>query len=144
MDFACNGVCILSKDEYLSKLDTLINDETKFKMVPKSTRKNARHQIFRRQEVIKSTIKEHFSKTSSEGLIKTLLPSGKGTGKLYGLCKVHETDFLLRPIVSMVNTPEYALAKHLDTLIKPHIPDEFSTSSNVEFLQRLRDFNVKE
>ena len=46
----------------------------------------------------------------------------------------------MRPIVSMINTPEYKLAKHLDNVIKPHIPDEYLVTSNKEFLKRLREF----
>ena len=39
-----------------------------------------------------------------------LIPSGSKHGKLYGLVKVHNNDTPLRPVVSMVGTPEYKLA----------------------------------
>ena len=43
----------------------------------------------------------------------------------------------------MVNTPVYNLAKYLDSLIKPSIPDNFSINSNSEFLEKLKKFQHK-
>ena len=54
-----------------------------------------------------------------------LIPNGSKPGKLYGMAKVHKPDIPLRRIASMISTPEYKLAKFLDGLIKPHIPDRF-------------------
>ena len=60
------------------------------------------------------------------------------------MCKAHKKDFPLRPIVSMINTAEYKLAKYIDNLIKPYIPDRYSVTSNIKFLERLKEFNIKE
>ena len=60
-------------------------------------------------------IKRYFKKI--EGYEK-LIPSGSKPGKLYGMAKIHKTDIPLRPVVSMVGTPEYNYAKYLDSLIK--------------------------
>jgi len=48
----------------------------------------------------------------------TLILSGSKLDKLYGLVKVHKNGVPLRPVVSMVGTPEYNLIKYLDNLIK--------------------------
>ena len=48
------------------------------------------------------------------------ISSGSSPGKLYGTVKVHKPNFLARPVVSMVNTPKYSLAKFLDDMIKPY------------------------
>ena len=45
----------------------------------------------------------------------------------------------LRPVVLMINTPEYKLAKFLDGLIKPHIPDRFLLHSTEHFIDSLRN-----
>jgi len=66
-------------------------------------------------------VKKYLNKINSEQLSK-LTPSGSTPGKLYGMVKVHKTNFPLRPVVSMINTPEYELAKYLDNLIKPYVP----------------------
>ena len=41
----------------------------------------------------------------------------------------HKEGCPLRPVVSMVNTSEYFLAKYLDSFIQPTIPNSFSVSS---------------
>ena len=63
-------------------------------------------------------------------LIQKLVPSGSASGKIYGLVKVHEKDNKLRPVVSMVGTPEYKLAKFLDKIIKPYIPNNYMFGIN--------------
>ena len=40
----------------------------------------------------------------------------------------------------MVGTPEYKLAKYLDNLIKPHIPDTYLLKSTDDFIERLEQF----
>ena len=46
----------------------------------------------------------------------------------------------LRPVVSMVDTPEYNLAKYLDYMIKPYIPDTHLLRSTEDFFERLKQF----
>ena len=45
----------------------------------------------------------------------------------------------MRPVVSMVGTPEYKLAKYLDNLIKPHIPDTYLLRSTENFIEKLKE-----
>ena len=66
------------------------------------------------------------------------MPSGSHIGKQYGIAKVHEANVLLRPVVSMVRTPEYKLAKYLDNLIKPQNPDTYFQRSTENFIERLK------
>ena len=40
----------------------------------------------------------------------------------------------------MVGTREYKLAKYLDNLIKPHIPDTYLLKSTDDFIERLKQF----
>ena len=39
----------------------------------------------------------------------------------------------------MINTPEYGLAKWLDSLIKPYIPTQHTVDSTKQFIRRLKD-----
>ena len=55
----------------------------------------------------------------------SLIPTGSVPGKLYGLIKVHKKDNSAKPVVSMINTPEYKLARFLDSIIKPHVPNSY-------------------
>ena len=138
-----NGVCVLDREEYLSKLDAIVMDESKFVVVEQSRRRNARHPIFRKQENINDSIKTHVKRYVPE-VAKGLSASGCTVGKLYGTCKVHKSNYPVRPIVSMINTPEYKLAKYLDMLIKPNLPMKYSVKSNTEVLKRLEEFDFQE
>ena len=64
--------------------------------------------------MIKQNFKPHIDKKTYNSLIT----GGDSTGKLYGTCKVHKKDYSLRPIISMLNTPLYKLAKYLDITIE--------------------------
>ncbi len=41
--------------------------------------------------------------------------------RLYGLPKIHKQEVPLRPIVSAIGSPTYALSKYLCSLLRPHI-----------------------
>ena len=48
----------------------------------------------------------------------------------------------MRPVISMVGTAEYRLAKYLDTFIKPCINTSHTVSSTSEFIEKLQSFNL--
>ena len=50
------------------------------------------------------------------------------------------TNVPLRPVVSMVDIPEYNLAKYLDDIIKPYSPDTHLLRSAEDFFERLQQF----
>ena len=67
-------------------------------------------------------IKDHLS--TSE--YRTLYPSGSAPGKFYGTAKKHKIpvngtvdDLPLRPIISIVGTTSYHLAKYLAKMLTP-------------------------
>ena len=74
--------------------------------------------------------------------MSNILPTGSQPGKLYGMCKVHKEGYPLRPVISMLNSPEYKLAKYLDNFIKPNIPISFSCDSTDLFLDNLKAFSI--
>ena len=90
--------------------------------------------------MIKQNLKPFIDKKTYNNLIT----GGNSTGKLYGTCKVHKTDYPLRPIVSMLNTPSYKLAKYLDVTIKHHIPKQYCVENNKEFLEKLSKYERKD
>ena len=59
-----------------------------------------------------------------------------------GLCKVLKENFPMRPVVSMINTPEYKLSKYLDAYIKPNIPKRYMLNSTNEFLDKINNFSL--
>ena len=53
------------------------------------------------------------------------MPSGSASGKIYGLVKVHKKNNPLRSVVSTVGTSEYEVAKLLEKIIQPYIPNKY-------------------
>ena len=130
-----NGIAILKTEDYYNKLDKIVNDTSKFMEV--KLQDKAVHPLIQKENSISYYIKRYLKKV--DGYAR-LIPSGSKPGKLYGLAKIHKNNVPLRPVVSMVDTPEYHLAKYLDNLIKPHIPDSYLLKSTDDFIQRLSKF----
>ena len=72
--------------------------------------------------------------------MRQLLSSGSIPEKLYGLIKTHKPGNPARPVISMIGSPEYELAKFLDYLIRPYIPDIYMLRFSQEFVETLKNF----
>ena len=48
----------------------------------------------------------------------------------------------LRPVISMIGTPQYGLAKYLDSVIKPYIFSSCMTSSSTEFVEAMKGLTL--
>ena len=79
------------------------------------------HPIIKNEDKIKSFLYRNIKSYIDEEVYDDITPSGSQPGKLYGLCKVHKNGNPMRPVVSMIGTAEYELAKYLDEFIKPNI-----------------------
>ncbi|XP_068235641.1 uncharacterized protein [Palaemon carinicauda] len=62
-----------------------------------------------------------------------------GPGYLYGNVKTHKQGNPLRPIISQCPTPTYQLAKRVNAILTPYVPDHYSVASSAEFLGRIKD-----
>ena len=124
----------MNTEDYYGKLDEIVNDKSKFAELKEEEGIKA---IIQKETSITYYNKKYMKKV--EGYAK-LIPSGSKPGKLYGKAKVHKSNVPLRPIVSMVDTPEYSLAKYLDNVIKSYIPDTHLLRSTEDFLERLKQF----
>ena len=131
-----NGIVILDSTQYFNKLDDIVYDSSKFEIVPVD--RNKKHPVIKREEHIARFLKSNLKVHMPENVYDKLVPSGSSPGKIYGMVKVHKKDYPLRPVVSMLNTPEYNLAKFLDDIIKPNIPKSFMVDSSINFLDELK------
>ena len=86
---------------------------------------------------------KRYFKSYGKNVVEQLIPSGSSPGKLYERIKVHKKDNPTRPVVSAINTPEYQLAKFLNKLIKPYIPNKFMLDFSQEFINKRKCFAPK-
>lgn len=128
-----NGVAILNSGDYYRKLDNIIEDKTKFIEINHNL-KNV-HPCLQKESSISYYVRKYLKKIENSS---SLIPSGSQPGKLYGMAKIHKQNVPLRPVVSMIQTPEYHLAKFLDSIIKPYIPDKYLLRSTEEFIEKLK------
>ena len=133
-----NGVVILDSDDYYQKLDSIVLDKSKFKEIPVNPKKS--HPIIAKENSIIRVLNRYVKPFIPSEIFSKIYPSGSQPGKIYGLCKVHKKDHPLRPVVSMIGTAEYSLAKYLDSVIKPCIPDKYMLQSTASFIDRLKAF----
>ena len=119
------ALVLISTDEYNNKLDAILNDDTKFKRI-------SRNPI----EEIKRETNKIIERVNASSNAARLPPiSGDyEPGYLYGTIKTHKNGNPLRPIISQIPTPTYALAKKLNNLLTPYIPNKFSIKSSIDFL----------
>ena len=138
-----NGLVLIDKNTYITKLNNILNDETKFTKVRFNKRNKELDYLLKKQNEIKVFLEELESKgVLSAGECKILNPSGSQPGVLYGLCKVHKGSDgqspPFRPILSAINTPSYKIAKFLVPLLSDLIKNKFVSKDSFNFAQNVR------
>ena len=99
------------------------------------------HPIISKKKSVTYFIRKYLKNYDSE-VIRKLIPSGSTPGRIYGLVKVHKNNYPLRPVISMIDSPEYELAKFMDSLIKPLVPNKYMLNSTDDFLMKLNNSNI--
>ena len=132
-------VVILDSHDYYAKLDCIISDSSKFHEINQDTKV---YPIINKEKFINYYVKKYIKSYGSE-TVKNFILKGSSPGKMYGLIKVHKNNNPTRPVISMIGTPEYQLAKFLDSIIKSYIPDSYILHSTDHFLDELNNFKFK-
>ncbi|XP_023707533.1 uncharacterized protein LOC111864490 [Cryptotermes secundus] len=82
-------------------------------------------------------------KCQAEEVCQQLRPQGSRPPRLYGLPKIHKPDIPLRPIVSIIGSPTYRLAKHLAGLLSTYTGNgPHHISNSMEFVHTLDSLHV--
>ena len=115
------GRAILDSSDYYSKLDFIVYNQSKFVQVNQNTKV---HPIISKEKFVTYFLRKYLKSHDSE-VIRKLILSGSKPGRIYGLAKVHKNNYPLRSVISMIDSPEYELAKFRDSLIKPLISNKY-------------------
>ena len=108
-----NGVALLNKSDYITKMNDIISDTNKFQ--PENL--DTTHKI---EKLINSKLKHMLNLSLID--MKTyieLRPRGTKMSHMYGLPKLHKPRMPMRPIVAMINSPYHKLAQWLANILKP-------------------------
>ncbi|XP_050714204.1 uncharacterized protein LOC126997250 [Eriocheir sinensis] len=119
----------MAKEEYLSKMDSILSDTSKFKKI----RWNPTDDI---KKKINATCRAINIATKSTRFPK--LTGEFSPGYAYGNVKTHKTGNPLRPIISQIPTATYTVAKKLNEILAPYTPMSHALTSTNDFLEILR------
>ena len=128
---------MLNSEDYYSKLDHIIDNPTKFIKVNTDGKV---HPIIAKENSINYYINKYL-KSYDNSITSKIVSIGSAPGKLYETIKVHKQGNPARPVVSMIDTPEYNLAEFVDQIIKPYIPNQFMLDSTFHLLDKLKEFS---
>ena len=124
---------LIPTEEYISKINNILSDSSKFTPITRNPTDDIKT---RANKIIRSI-------NAKRGENKLPLLTGEyGVGYCYGNVKTHKTGNPLRPIISQIPAPTYNLAKHLNSLLTPFIPSDYSLASPTDFLDLLKESNA--
>ncbi|XP_068229086.1 uncharacterized protein [Palaemon carinicauda] len=121
---------LINTHEYHDKLDTILAGQTKFERLTCNPVEEIKREANRPIEAIN---------VATNAVHLPMISGHYGPGYLYGNVKTHKQGNLLQPIISQCPTPTYQLAKKLNTILTPYVPDQHCVASSAEFLERIKD-----
>ena len=134
-----NGVVILNRSDYTSKMDAVLNDETKFKLLTSDPVKATLNQENKLRNFLKELKREN---AITDELYEKLCPTGSRPGILYGLPKVQKVNLPLRPILSALGTHSYNLAKYLVSYLREISVGQYTITDTFSYVEELRNLDL--
>ena len=136
-----SGVVILNTTDYISKMDLILNDSTKFvKLGPAQSEDNT--------ETIEDDIRTFICKLLeckqiSKEVHELIRPMGSIRPRLYGLPKTHKNGVPLRPILSMIKSAQHKLAQWLNVVLEPVLEtfSSYCVKDSFSFANLIREKN---
>ena len=136
-----NAVVIINKCDYISKIEAILSDKTKFEI--NSIEINSinllkltvslENKIYRYLCEIKPILE-----TNGKSLLD-LQPSGTHPGILYGVPKIHKQSVPMRPILSCTGCHNLKLSQYAAELLQPLINKSYISRDCYHFLDDLKE-----
>jgi hypothetical protein len=125
-----------NESAYKEKISDLLEPE-----VYETLSKDSMAQIERK--IRQLLIKQHKT-VFPVALKRKLSPYHNKHPHLYGLPKIHKPDIPLRPIVSSIDSPCYAMSEFLHKILTPVVGNTDSFVNNTQhFIKSIKDFNLQ-
>ncbi|CAH8682592.1 unnamed protein product [Schistosoma rodhaini] len=132
----------LNRDEYISKVISILNDSTRF--IIDNTQKDLTNATEKR--LLKKLIELLKKSLIDNHTYNELKTKESQLPYLYGLPKIHKTDILMRPIISMTKSPFHKLTRWLTRCLEPIRKKlaPYSLKDSFEFVQKLDNINASD
>ena len=138
-----SGVVIINKTDYVSKMESILHDESKFQVLgPVHSTDNTAKLESRLQRRLLKLYKDDILESA---VYEAIRPTGSLRPRMYGLPKTHKKDVPLRPILSMTGSAQHQLAKWLASILDP-VLSLYSTHcicDSFTFVESLRTSGLK-
>ena len=137
-----NGVVILNRVDYITKVNDILCDRTKFEVVQST---NEQKLVIKLEDKVNNVLR-NFKKDGSisDSFYDNCFTSGSNLGVLYGLPKVHKENCPVRPILSAYSMHNFNLGKALVPLLSHLASSQHTLRNSTEFamdLRNIRDAN---
>ena len=138
---ADKGVALVVMDtvEYIRKAKEILEDTNTYRVIdtdPTSRLKNKLVNIFRRTKAETGL---------QDNIYKKMYPTGVSPAKFYGLPKIHKKNIPLRPIVSIIGSVAYGVAKVLAEIIKPLMGcSQHHVNNSQQFVEEMKELKLEE
>ena len=131
------GIVLLDRDNYISKMNAILNDTTKFRC------RSDDPTISRERRLTKILNRLKNDGHISEEFCDMAKSSGSHPGRLYGLPKTHKDNVdkdnvTFRPVLSSIGTYNYGLAKVLKQMLSSILQRETNIKDSFAFVQELK------
>ena len=132
------GVVLVDKQIYKNSILRILEDTSKFSVISSP--------ILAYCLKIEDKINRFLSKLLKSNLItqsiyNSLHVTGSAPGILYGLPKIHKSDFKekfqYRPILAAYNLASYKIAKYLVPILTPLTSNQYTVENSTEFAQKI-------
>ena len=134
-----SGIVVLNKKDYFKKMMVILDDKSKFEHLgPVQTTDKTRKREEGLRKFLSRLVK---NKELSKEVYEMIRPIGSQRPRLYGLPKTHKAGVPLRPILSMVASPQHKLAKHLNCLLQPVVEkfSRYTLKDSFSFTDRIKN-----
>ena len=133
-----SGTVILDRAEYLKKMLEIVDDRSKFEYIGPVERYDKTHRIELKLREFLTQLEE--AEELPKSVTDSLKPTGSQRPRLYGLPKTHKEGTPLRPILSMLSSPQHKLAKFLNELLQPVTTkfSKYTVKDSFEFVSKIR------
>ena len=132
---------ILDKCSYISAIEGILNDYSKFSKLDIPAGKEINHMVNLEKRITSELKLLKDKKIIDKSTYKSIKPVGSRPGILYGLGKTHEETRNgippFRLILSAIGTPTYNLAKFLLKFLTPSTANEFTVIDSFHFAEEI-------
>ena len=136
-----NGIVLLNKQDYINKVNVILNDSSKFEIIHNSAIKLV-HKLENKIRLFLGKLKK--DSVITESTYNNLTPTGTRPGILYGLPKVHKENIPIRPILSSIKTPSYNMSKYLVPMINPWSRNEYTVNDSFSFASEINNYKYSD